>query len=52
MSLEDGNCQSQEMPTQLKQVIGGFTLSLVVFTGRRRTQHVLLDVSILHESDV
>lgn len=23
----------------------GFTLSLVVFTGKRRTQHVLLDVS-------
>jgi hypothetical protein len=30
----------------------GFTLSLVVFTGRRRTQHVLLDVTIVHESGV
>jgi hypothetical protein len=24
MSPEDGNCQSQEMPTQLKQVVGSF----------------------------
>jgi hypothetical protein len=24
MSLENGNCQSQEMPTQLKQVVGSF----------------------------
>jgi hypothetical protein len=24
MSREDGNCQSQEMPTQLKQVVGSF----------------------------
>jgi hypothetical protein len=24
MSHEDGNCQSQEMPTQLEQVVGSF----------------------------
>ena len=28
----------------------GFTLSWVAFTGRRRTQRVLVDVSILHDS--
>jgi hypothetical protein len=30
MSREDGNCQSQEMPTQLKQVVGSCLSSKLV----------------------
>jgi hypothetical protein len=42
MSHEDGNCQSQEMPTQLKQVVGSF---LTWFAYEKLTMSMIWQIS-------